>query len=128
MWYDDHKYIAMVFPPIMFALFDLFVCLVVLLMAYRSDLEVYAMSSVVVILLMLSYIAGMSGVLWYDFHVFLQASEGLEEDAEKEAEAIHSPVDLNQCFEDGHHGLLFLVTAVMLVALTALTSSDSKLR
>lgn len=126
MWYDDHKFLPLVFPPLLFALFDLFVLLGIILLAYSSNLTVYSMSSPGAIFAFLAFVVAVGLTLWYDFHVYLEVM-GVVQDEDSSLTPDPAFTDLNQRFEDGQHALLFLFSFVMLIALTALTCIDSKL-
>lgn len=112
VWYGSHAYVQMVFTSLLLAFFDLLVLLLILLSAYSTSLTVYAMSNPGVIAGVVFFVVCLFLIAWYDYHVYLTwADQGL---------------DLNQRFEDGEHALLFLVTVVFLLGMTAIAVIDAK--
>lgn len=112
VWYGGHTYVQLVFTSLLLGFFDLLVLLLVLLSAYSSSLTIYVMSSPGIIAGLFFFIVCLFLIAWYDYHVYLTwADQGL---------------DLNQRFEDGEHALLFLVTILMLLGMTAIAVIDAK--
>lgn len=103
-----------VVPPLLFAFFDLFVCLVFVLWVYRWSDGVYSLGHwAVVIFMTMLYPALLLGLLWIDFYRC----------------RAHTLAACNQGFTtQGGHTLVFLVTLGMLVVLVALTVNDARLR
>lgn len=116
VWNDDHEFISAVLSPLLFALFDLFVVLLLLLVVYSCDLGVYSMSHPISIALVLTFLCVVGGLLWLEFHVYIESVERQPD----------SEPDLNQRFTDGEHASVLVVTAGLLAYFTIIACIDAK--
>jgi amino acid transporter len=102
---------SLIVPPLLFAFFDLTVLILLLLISYRTDLEVYAMSGSLAIMGFVLYVFALLGLLRYEYHVHR---------VRKERGSL-----MDQVFENDRHSPLFLVTAATLVWVTVVGIVDA---
>jgi hypothetical protein len=115
MWYQDHRYMKWMVPPLIAGFFDVFIVLSILLSVYSSDLSVYRMSHVATTVLCLGGVLIIFSLLWYDFHVFRMKRLGMKGAGE-----------LNQYFGEGGQGVLFIVLWVLSGGCSLLSMIDSR--
>jgi hypothetical protein len=131
VWNDTHEYLPLIFPPMMFAVFDLLLVLFLLLLVYRHHLDVYSMSGIGPLASFFVYLLLIGSLLWYEFHVFLEHAGQSSNDVPSGSGNTENDAgvsDLNQRFEGWQHGALFLLTAALVIGLTIYTSMDASLR
>lgn len=110
LWFGYDSVMSLVVPPLLFAFFDLTVLLVLLLLEYRSDGGVYAMSGALAIIGFFLYVLALLGLLRYEYHVHrVRKERGLV---------------MDQLFDNDRHSPVFMVTVATLVWMTVVGIVD----
>lgn len=100
LWYGCDVFMSLIVPPLIFALFDLTVLMGILLIVYRNDSDVYAMSGVVIIVGFFLYLLSLWGLLRYEYRVHrVRKGNGFF---------------MDQVFDNDRHTPLFVMTLAVL--------------
>ena len=99
--------------PLAYGFFDLFLCLVFILLAYRQGDGVYYMSGMAGVTALVVFVGAIFGLLLVDFYVC--------------HERIAAQVERNQYFGGGGQTYIFVLTQAVLIGFTVATILDTEL-